>query len=483
MKKHAEKFIGKLREPKSLRLYTWTSFMLFVTIILLLLWLFQYVFLESYYETMKSRDLGRVADKIENNIDSPNLAKQVRNLAFKNSFAIAVTDSGCNLVQYENTMGSFSLIDADIRRNFNRGLYDMKSRLIDSGKSWITITPKLDGNDDIRKMIYVTSAQSDTNHTFYIFIEASVEPIDATANIIKEQLIYITVIIFELAFIITLFLSKRFSRPIDSLTATAEKFAKGDLNVKFEPSKIREVNQLSDVLNTASDEIQRVETLRRDIVANVSHDLRTPLTIIKSYAEMIRDLSGDNPEKRNEHLDVIINESDRLSNLVNSILELSKLESAKKELELNEFSLHEKLSEVMSRYTLLNEQDGYNIHTELSEDVTCLADFALIEQVLYNLINNAVNYCGADKEVIIRQLNKEGFVRIEVCDHGEGIDEKLLPHIFDRYYRAPKSKRDVIGTGLGLSIVKQILKQHGFAFGVSSTVGEGSVFWFEIKVI
>lgn len=457
--------------------------MLFITIILLLLWLFQYVFLESYYETMKSRDLGRAAEKIENSIDSPTLEKQVKNIAFKNSFAIALTDSGCNLLLYENTMGSFSLIDADVRHNFNRGLYDMKSRLADSGKSWITITHKPEDDDDIRKMIYVTSARSDSGRTFYIFIEASVEPIDATASIIKEQLIYITIIIFELAFIITIFLSKRLSRPIDSLTATAEKFAKGDMSVKFESSKIREVQQLSDVLNSASDEIQRVETLRRDIIANVSHDLRTPLTIIKSYAEMIRDLSGDNPQKREEHLEVIINESDRLSNLVNSILELSKLESAKKELELSEFSLHEMLSEVMSRYNILNEQDGYSIHTELSGDVTCLADRALIEQVLYNLINNAVNYCGEDKEVIVRQINKEGVTRIEVCDHGSGIDEKLLPHIFDRYYRAPKSKRDVIGTGLGLSIVKQILKQHGFAFGVTSTVGEGSVFWFEIKVL
>lgn len=456
--------------------------MLFATIILVLLWLFQYFFLESYYETMKSRDLGRVADIIGQDIDSAGLGRKVRNLAFKNSFAIAVTDSGCNLLLYENTMGSFSLIDADINHNFNRGLYDMKNKLLDSEKSWISIKPTLDGSDDIRKMIYVTSATNAKNQVFYIFIEASVEPIDATASIIKEQLIYITVILFELAFIITLFISKRITKPIDSLTMTAEKFAKGDMSVKFESSKIREVSQLSDVLNSASDEIQRVESLRRDLVANVSHDLRTPLTIIKSYAEMIKDLSGDDPEKRNEHLDVIINESDRLSNLVNNILELSKLESARKEPEPEVFSLHEKLSEIMARYTVLNEQDGYNIHLEKQSDVTCIADIPMIEQVLYNLINNAVNYCGEDKEIIVKQINKDAFVRIEVCDNGDGIDEKLLPHIFDRYYRAPKAKRDIIGTGLGLSIVKQILKQHSFPFGVFSTVGEGSVFWFEMKI-
>ncbi len=460
----------------------WTSFMLFATIILVLLWLFQYVLLEAYYETMKCRDLDRAADTIEDSLDSDDYKSVVRDLALKNSLTIVVTDWSCNVVCYENTLGSYSIFENDILNNFNRYLYSLRNRLNDSGKDSISIKPRVSGNDDIQRIIHVTSEKDSGGKLYYIFIESSVEPIDATARIIKEQLTFITIILFELALIITVFLSNRITRPLTKLTESAEKFAKGDYDVRFDGNGYAEVKQLSDVLNTAGEEISKVASLRHDLIANVSHDLRTPLTIIKSYAEMIRDLSGDNPEKREEHLGVIIDEADRLSGLVNNILELSKLENSERTLVPEKFSLHEKMEQVLSRYTLLNENDGYNITFEKQEDVTCYCDIAAIEQVLYNLINNAVNYCGEDKTVIIKQINKDDCVRMEIIDHGEGIDEKLLPQIFDRYYRAPKAKRDVIGTGLGLSIVKTILHQHGFPFGVSSVVGEGSVFWFEMAL-
>lgn len=460
----------------------WTSFMLFATIILVLLWLFQYVLLEAYYETMKCRDLDRAADKIKDSLNSDDYKSVVRDLALKNSLTIVVTDWSCNVVCYENTLGSYSIFENDILSNFNRYLYSLRNRLNDSGKNSISIKPNVSGNDDIQRIIHVTSEKNDSGKLYYIFIESSVEPIDATARIIKEQLTFITIILFELALIITVFLSNRITRPLTKLTESAEKFAKGDYDVRFDGNGYAEVKQLSDVLNTAGEEISKVASLRHDLIANVSHDLRTPLTIIKSYAEMIRDLSGDNPEKREEHLGVIIDEADRLSGLVNNILELSKLENSERTLVPEKFSLHEKMEQVLSRYTLLNENDGYNITFEKQEDVTCYCDIASIEQVLYNLINNAVNYSGEDKTVIIKQINKGDCVRIEIIDHGEGIDEKLLPQIFDRYYRAPKAKRDVIGTGLGLSIVKTILHQHGFPFGVSSVVGKGSVFWFEMAL-
>ena len=236
------------------------------------------------------------------------------------------------------------------------------------------------------------------------------------------------------------------------------------------------------MLDNAKDEIQKVSDLRRDLVANISHDLRTPLTIVKSYAEMIRDLSGDNPEKRNEHLEVIIDETDRLSNLVNNLLELSKLESGNMELEISDFSVHEKVEDILSRYQLLVENEGYDIEFIADEDRIISADEEKLDQVIYNFVNNAVNYCGENKTIHIRQINKPDVVRIEVIDKGKGISKELLPLIFDRYYRDEKYKREVVGTGLGLSICKEILKKHDFAFGVQSEEGKGSTFWFEFKI-
>jgi signal transduction histidine kinase len=204
--------------------------------------------------------------------------------------------------------------------------------------------------------------------------------------------------------------------------------------------------------------------------------------MVKAYAEMIRDLSGDNPAKRSEHVNIIIEESDRLAALVNDILDLSKLESGSEGLNLSKFSITKKIHEIMGRYTLLSEQQGYSFYVNAETDFETEADIIKIEQVLYNLINNAVNYTGENKNVYINLLIKDkDTARIEITDTGKGIEPDLLPLIFDRYYRAEKNKREVIGTGLGLSIVKQILKRHNFKFGVRSELGAGSTFWFEVK--
>ncbi len=455
--------------------------MLFTIIILVLLWLFQYVFLVGYYGEMKSRDLQETAEQIASELDSRRLNEDIKNAAFINSFCIVITDDQCNFILGENAIGRFSVLQNDIVKNYSRYIYSLKAKLDESDGDAVAVKIKDEGKSSPKKLIYITSARNADGQKKYIFIESPVEPIDSTAAIIKEQLIYITVILFELAFIITMFISKRISKPLTSLTKTAESFASGDYTVKFDQSGYREIEQLSSILNDAEAEISKVSELRRDLIANVSHDLRTPLTIIKSYAEMIRDLSGDNPQKRSQHIQVIIDESDRLTALVNSIMELSKLESSARPLNITALSINDKLSEIMERYKVLNERDGYNIHLITESDVKCLADEALIEQALYNLINNAVNYCGNDKEVVIRQLNKPGCARIEIEDHGAGIPRDQIEHIFDRYYRSPRARRDVIGTGLGLSIVKEIFKQHGFPFGVSSTLGSGSTFWVEIK--
>ncbi len=243
-----------------------------------------------------------------------------------------------------------------------------------------------------------------------------------------------------------------------------------------------ETETLAETLNYAAAEISKVDSLRRDLIANISHDLRTPLTMVKAYAEMIRDLSGDNPAKRSEHVNIIIEESDRLAALVNDILDLSKLESGSEGLNLSKFSITKKIHEIMGRYTLLSEQQGYSFYVNAETDFETEADIIKIEQVLYNLINNAVNYTGENKNVYINLLIKDkDTARIEITDTGKGIEPDLLPLIFDRYYRAEKNKREVIGTGLGLSIVKQILKRHNFKFGVRSEIGAGSTFWFEVK--
>lgn len=452
--------------------------MLFTIIILCLLWFFQYFFIEMYYQSMKVRDLKSCSKQISESADTYDLDGLINSLAFQHSATILITDTLGNVEHNANYLGRFSYFNADVEKKFGQYIYKFRNKLLSSGENSVSEIYK-NNETGSKELFYATQIELNGSPKL-LFLESSIEPVDSTTKIIKEQLIFITFILFELAFIIALFISKKIAKPIVKITESAEEFAEGNYDVQFDGKGYEEVQELSNVLNHAGQEVKKVTDLRRDLIANVSHDLRTPLTMIKAYAEMIRDLSGDNPEKRSEHIQVIIDESDRLAFLVNDILELSKLESSNAELSLSEFSISDKMHDVLSRYQILIERDGYNIKYYRDKDRICFADESKIEQVLYNLINNAVNYCGEDKTVIIRQINKKDSVRIEVIDNGEGISKELMPLVFDRYYRDKKVVRDKVGTGIGLSIVKGILNSHEFPFGVSSEEGKGSMFWFEM---
>ena len=234
-------------------------------------------------------------------------------------------------------------------------------------------------------------------------------------------------------------------------------------------------------MNYAAGELNKTETLRRELIANVSHDLRTPLTLIAGYGEAIRDLPGENTK---ENIQIIIDESHRLTTLVNDMLDLSKLQSDAEYLNKEQFSVTEVISDILKRFSKLTAEDGFIFNFDADCDVFVEGDKIKLSQVIYNFLTNAVNYSGTSKEVYIRQKVENENVRIEVEDKGEGINEKEIPYIWDRYYKSDKThKRAVVGTGIGLSIVKKILEKHGLRYGVLSEVGKGSIFWFEMKIV
>ncbi len=223
-----------------------------------------------------------------------------------------------------------------------------------------------------------------------------------------------------------------------------------------------------------------MEALRRELIANISHDLRTPLTMIRGYAEVMRDLPGENNP---EIIQVIIDEANRLTNLVNSILDLSRLQAGAANLEKTEYNLTRSVRDSVDRVRKMTEAEGYQIAFAADQDVRVRAAPARIDQVIYNLLTNAVHYAGPDRRIDVVQTVKDGMVKIAVTDYGEGIDPDELPYIWDRYYKSDKThRRAVVGSGLGLSIVKSILEQHEARFGVESTPGQGSTFWFELPV-
>jgi signal transduction histidine kinase len=286
-----------------------------------------------------------------------------------------------------------------------------------------------------------------------------------------------------MALCISKFMASRLSRPIKDITKKAKRLANGDYIADYDGGGIAEIDELAETLNFSAEGLSRVEELRRELMANVSHDLKTPLTMIRSYAEMIRDLSGDNPEKRNAHLQVIIDESMRMTQLVSDMASISAMNTNKVVLEKEVFDICTVTASILASYEVLQEKEGYNFVYNHPKECLVYADKKRIEQVISNLTGNAIKYCGDDKTVIVNIKRVGQKCLVEVTDYGPGIKPEELPHIWDRYYKTSTNYvRPTSGSGLGLSIVKEMLTLHRVNYGADSKVGKGSTFWFELDI-
>jgi signal transduction histidine kinase len=309
---------------------------------------------------------------------------------------------------------------------------------------------------------------------------AIITPLNATVSTLQTQLYFITGIMLALSVFLAVIIANRISKPIEDIDRSARALAKGDYNTRFNGKGFYEIVTLSDTLNTTAVELGAVESLRRELMANVSHDLRTPLSLIYSYAEMMNDFPD---EITPEQTALIMEEAHRLSTLVNDVLDMSKLENEMEQLNISYFDLTRNILETAERMEELLKNEGFKIIFKYEGNVYINADEMKIDRAFYNLLINAVNYSGNSRTVIVSQSVTEGRVRVSVADEGEGIAEKDMPFIWNRYYKSGnKHKRAVTGTGLGLSIVKKIIEMHGGEYGATSEIGKGSTFWFEIEL-
>ena len=315
---------------------------------------------------------------------------------------------------------------------------------------------------------------------YAVIVSTSLAQITTAAEVLRSILGPVALILLVLDLLFAMLFSRWFTNPVRKLSAGAQEIAAGNYDVAIKVEHHDEIGQLAEDFNHMAAEVKRSAQLEKDILANVSHDLRTPLTLIKGYAETVRDLTGSDDAKRTEQCNIIVDETDRLSTLVNSVMELSKVQSGAEKPNLVNFDMSELCFEVAGRYDALCDKNHWKLDLQADEACPVSADPAMMERVMHNLLGNAFHHIGADGTVVLRAIPQKDGCRIEVEDHGPGIPPQDLPYIFDRYYRARQDSGRT-GTGLGLSITKAILQQHGFAFGVDSAVGKGSTFWFVMQ--
>ena len=412
--------------------------------------------------------MNELVDKIIN-IESTNIIESMDDITLDNNICLEYMDYYGNKYYYNNKissclLGRNKIIDKELVKFKQSGEETAFEKILNPI------------NNSVSLLYCIKKGNG------YIFLFTSLEDIGTTTSLIKNQLIYVTLLAILFSIIIALFLSRRIAKPISDMTKKAEKLAEGNYNVQFTTTGIKEIDELANTLNYLEQEVSKTDEYRRDLMANVSHDLKTPLTMIKAYAEMIRDITLNNKEKTKENLNVIIDETDRLNILVNDILELSKLQNNQDNLNIEKFDIVELINDILKRYQIIKETENYNLILESPSSIIVKADKKRISQVIYNLINNAINYTGDDLTVTIRISENAKDCKIEIIDTGKGIDEKDLTNIWNRYYKKEKNhKRNVVGTGLGLSIVKNILEQHHFKYGVNSIKDKGTTFYFQVK--
>ena len=500
--KNSKKNSKNNKESVSMSLKILMCLGFFTILIVTMLWVIQVLMSDTLYATVKQREVDSVSKSLENLIknDSEELAEKVDEFAEDYNICIKLysVEDGAFVEEYSAIVLVNSMISNANEENLKH-FYEQAKKSGGEYRNRITLNlfeaydpsgpnNSVPLNDDELTVVSlrVEIIQANDGQEHMLLLNSVVTPLETAKKTIFAQFSYIIVFLIFAALGMAVMLSTLISKPLKGMNESAKKLAAGDYNVDFDGGGYREIDELSDTLNYAARELSKNDNLQKELIANISHDLRTPLTMIKGYGELMRDIPSENTP---ENLQAIIEETERLSELVNDLLDLSKLESGAKPFEPNELDLTETILKAISRYDKMKSAQGYIVNFDYDCNVKVSADRTMLLQILYNLINNAINYCGEDLYVGVKQEIKTDSlgnktVRISVIDHGDGIEADKLPLIWDRYYKLDTvHRRATVGTGIGLSIVKNLLIKHGASYGVESCVGEGSTFWFELPVI
>lgn len=484
---------------RQLKYNIWLYFILYTAVIILTVWILQVVFMDGYYQRVRYDRLksegGALARKMnEQELTNENIDGWVASAVDANESGIFTylcyykQDGDEQKMVVESIYSYFLSGSAKPETNGPDGIKgssvfaDSIQKLDKSGETSLCYYYDAPTQEKENFCIYLTRVSNQLGD-YYLFLISSRTSLAESISVVQYQLIIVTVVVTIISFAIAWSIATRLSEPIRRMSGTAKRWAEGDNSVVFRGNSYDELNELAEALNYAKEGISKTGTLQRDLLANVSHDLKTPLTMIKAYAEMIRDISGDNKQKRDAHTNVIIDEADRLAMLVNDILDLSKLQNSADSVAVSQVNLSELVERVIYRFTDFTEASGYTLDSDIESDLFTECNEQQIEQVVYNLIGNSINYTGEDKTVKISLKRSEGRgLLLEIIDSGKGIAPDQIDTIWEKYYRFSEThQRPVKGTGLGLSIVKTILQNHKLRFGVISKKDVGSNFFVEFK--
>ena len=485
----------------SFRTKLWLYFVLFAAVIFSLLWILQTVGLQRFYDGMMEKNIRNAARTITSAAGSDRFFNLIDQLSVEDSLLVYITDDHGNIYYSSDSYKPYfrqmnrSGSDKPDRNNPRRkddpsGL--QSGSLRDLPDNFPEFLEKLSASETgtveyTRENSYIYGTRitmddddDDDNKKAVLYVAGTLGSAGAATSIIRTQLLWVTGLSLVLGFVIAWIISRRFAKPISQLTEQAKMLSEEQYEDRFQKGFCRELDDLDDSMTRSAEKLSEAREYQKELLSNVSHDLRTPLTMIKGYAEMVRDISWEDEAQRNADTGVIIREADRMTALVNEILEYSRVNEKNREISFKEVDFSSLTEDVADRFEPLFRQEGGTIERNIAPNCIVQGDGELLERAVFNLIENAVHHStGQDKWIIITVRRQGSRTCLEVRDHGEGIAPEELPRIWEKYYTSRQRGGKGV-SGLGLAIVKQTAALHHAEVRAESIPGEGSTFSFII---
>lgn len=302
-------------------------------------------------------------------------------------------------------------------------------------------------------------------------------------NYIYQITLISLLVLLAITFFSTYIFSRNITRTLEDLSNSAKEIANGDFTSRVTIQGEGEITELSKSMNHMATELEKLEDMRKDFIANISHDFRSPLTSIKGFIQAM--LDGTIPvERQDKYLNIVLDETDRLTKLTNDILLLTKMENNTIQADMQKFDLHSVIRKILLQFeqkiidkkidfTLLIDRHELYVHGDMNQ----------IQRIITNIVDNAIKFCSPSDTIIVETSIIKGKVEISIKDSGPGISEEDIKYIWDRFHKADRSRgKDKKGIGLGLSIVREIIKAHGEEINVYSQEGKGTTFVFTLSL-
>ncbi len=492
-----------------------------IVLSIVICWLMNLFLLPGFYESSKKKQMDSIytetAELFETN-DGSSLDSDTQNELYDEVDRIAA-NSGVNLyimtIKVNVSSGLVSSVDYlypsmnERAKEKNQQFFSKYVMFKQLGNVFDENYQLLNGNEKY-ELYKVYDERVESNYLelvgglkgdYWIYVRSNYQGIRESAAISNEFLAYAGIAVTVLCVLIMIFVSKQYTKPVLELARLARKMEELNFNVRYEENRSDEIGVLGHSMNSLSDKLEETiselktannelqldlerrseqEKMRQEFLANVSHELKTPIALIQGYAEGLQENVNDDPESRDFYCEVIVDEADKMNKMVKKLLSLNQLEFGNGQVHLEHFDVQEVVKSVIASSEILFRQKEITLSFHEGAPVFVWADEYMTEEVVVNYVSNAVNHIDGERVIEIKIESHEGIARISVFNTGKKIPEEEIDKIWNKFYKVDKARtREYGGNGIGLSIVKAIMDAHNQKYGVRN-YENGVEFWFEL---